>query len=201
MNVCPADYRIRSGNCATRGWRNPRICKSKLNEDSKMRKQTLGLVFGIAVLISRAGAQQATSTESSRLSASSRGQVSSAMGRLPLTFEANQGQTGAQAKFIAHGKGYLGIPDRWRDRPFSAACKDRAGRTCGQGRFDSRTKSVDKNGPAIQPAGGKSESGDCWRRRRARPSELLHRERPQALAHECAEACQSPVQERLSFEV
>jgi len=28
------------------------------------------------------------------------------LGRLPLTFEANQGQTGAQAKFIARGKGY-----------------------------------------------------------------------------------------------
>jgi Beta-propeller repeat len=72
-----------------------------------MRKQTLGWVFGAALLISTASvAQQTTTTQSSRLGSSPHGQVSAAFDKLPLTFEANQGQTGAQAKFVAHGKGY-----------------------------------------------------------------------------------------------
>ena len=72
-----------------------------------MRKQTLGLVFSAALLVSTSSAaQQTTSTQAARLGSVQHGQVSSAFDRLPLTFEANQGQTGAQAKFIARGKGY-----------------------------------------------------------------------------------------------
>ena len=72
-----------------------------------MRKQTLGLVFSAALLVSTSSAaQQTTSTQAARLGSLPHGQVSSAFDKLPLTFEANQGQTGAQAKFIARGKGY-----------------------------------------------------------------------------------------------
>src|ERR1700730_11456071 len=70
---------------------------------AKMRKQTLGWVFGTALLISTASvAQQTITTHSS----SPHGPISSAFDKLPLTFEANHGQTGVQAKFVAHGKGY-----------------------------------------------------------------------------------------------
>jgi hypothetical protein len=70
---------------------------------AKMRKQSLGWVFGTALLISTASVAQQTITTQSN---SPHGPISSAFDKLPFTFEANQGQAGAQAKFIAHGKGY-----------------------------------------------------------------------------------------------
>ena len=72
-----------------------------------MRKQTLGSVFSAALLVSTSSAgQQTPSTQAARRGSLSHGQVSSAFDKLPLTFEANHGQTGVQAKFIARGKGY-----------------------------------------------------------------------------------------------
>ena len=72
-----------------------------------MRKQTLRWILCTAFLINTASvAQQTSARQPSRLGSSSHGQIESAFDKRPLTFEANQGQIGAQAKFVAHSKGY-----------------------------------------------------------------------------------------------
>lgn len=62
---------------------------------------TLVLTFSVAV-----GGAQVSTPISSRISSSQAAQVDSKYGRLPLMFEANQGNTNSQVKFLSHGKGY-----------------------------------------------------------------------------------------------
>jgi len=64
-----------------------------------MRRFALGLV-GLALMPVLASA--ATPEPSSALKA----EIESSYGKLPLSFEANQGQTDAQVKFLARGRGY-----------------------------------------------------------------------------------------------
>ncbi len=70
-----------------------------LDEGNGMRKATLCRAFGTSfLLIAACVAQQAGMTE--------RPQFASAYGKLPVTFEINQGQASGKAKFIARGQGY-----------------------------------------------------------------------------------------------
>jgi hypothetical protein len=64
-----------------------------------MRKTTLCWVFGASFLIVAASAAQQTGVIQ-------RPQPAAAYGKLPMTFEVNQGQTSAKAKFIARGQRY-----------------------------------------------------------------------------------------------
>src|ERR1700688_704220 len=73
----------------------------------RMRKRTFNKMFCITLLMVTAStAQQTTVVPSSQPRAALQGRVASAFSNLPLTFEANQGQTSANAKFIARGSGY-----------------------------------------------------------------------------------------------
>ena len=61
----------------------------------------------VTLLIGTASAaEQPNPRQSEQLGSLEQGRVSSAYDMLPLTFEANQGQTNAHATFIARGKGY-----------------------------------------------------------------------------------------------
>ena len=72
-----------------------------------MRERSLMTMFCAALLIATASAaQQINPPRSGQLGSLQQGRVSSAYGMPPLSFEANQGQTSAQAKFIARGRGY-----------------------------------------------------------------------------------------------
>jgi Beta-propeller repeat len=82
------------------------------DEDREMRKRNLGWKLGASLMIASLltittyAAQQASVTQSPKPDAPRHGQVSPTYGNLPVTFEANQGQFDAQAKFVARGKGY-----------------------------------------------------------------------------------------------
>src|SRR5512139_3727594 len=76
-------------NCAARTGFTMRLCGV-----------ALGLV-GLALM--PAGAPAATAPEPS---SAMKAEIASNYGKLPLSFEANQGQTDSQVKFLAHGRGY-----------------------------------------------------------------------------------------------
>ncbi len=78
-----------------------------LDEDHKMQRHSLGWVLVAVLLVSAVSvAQQTIATQSVRLGSPAHGQISSSFGKLPLTFEANQGQTSTSARFVARGNGY-----------------------------------------------------------------------------------------------
>jgi hypothetical protein len=97
-----------------------------LRRNSLVRTAVLTGVFAVAVatavlilafttrLSSRHVSQRALQTQSAQLSQSfpeqvspaERAQVASTYGKLPLTFEANQGQSDQQVKFLSRGEGY-----------------------------------------------------------------------------------------------
>jgi hypothetical protein len=64
-----------------------------------MRKTTLGRAFGASLLLVAVSAAPQTGI-------TQRPQLGAAYGKLPMTFEMNQGQTSAKAQFIARGQGY-----------------------------------------------------------------------------------------------
>lgn len=75
-----------------------------------MRKRNLGWIFGASLLLAAAStAQQTNATQSPQLTTSQRNQISRTFGKLPLTFEANQGQTDWQTRFVARGNGYSAL--------------------------------------------------------------------------------------------
>ncbi len=70
-----------------------------------MEKKQIGRIFAATLLIATGSAAQ-QAAQSTEFAAPQHGQVIPAYGKLPLTFEANQGQTSADARFIARGNGY-----------------------------------------------------------------------------------------------
>ena len=69
------------------------------------RKVTcLGLSLIFTVLTS--GAQERPTPTSGRMGSSQGGEINSKYGNAPLMFEANQGQSDSQVKFLSHGNGY-----------------------------------------------------------------------------------------------
>jgi len=72
-----------------------------------MWKRTVNKMFCVALLmVTASAAQQTTAVPSSQPGTALQGRIASAFSNLPLTFEANRGQTSASAKFIARGSGY-----------------------------------------------------------------------------------------------
>jgi len=72
-----------------------------------MRKRTFNKMFCVTLLmVTASAAQQTTVVPSPQPGTALQGRVASAFSNLPLTFEANQGQTSANARFIARGSGY-----------------------------------------------------------------------------------------------
>ena len=64
----------------------------------------LGLSLIFTILTSRA--QERPTQTSARMGPSQGGEINSNHGNAPLTFEANQGQSDSQVKFLSHGNGY-----------------------------------------------------------------------------------------------
>ena len=71
-----------------------------------MRLNVLGLTLVTMMLAATPSSAQPAAVASSPASAQPGAQVQARYGNLPLTFEANQGQTAPQVKFLSRGKGY-----------------------------------------------------------------------------------------------
>ena len=71
-----------------------------------MRPNVLGLTLATMVLAAMPSSAQHAAVASSPVRAPLGAQVQAHYGKLPLTFEANQGQTAPQVKFLSRGKGY-----------------------------------------------------------------------------------------------
>jgi hypothetical protein len=80
-----------------------------LNEAFRMRPKTLALGFLAAVLAGTPSfAQQSGDLQAfPRTTTSLDARVQANYGKLPLTFEANQGQAGSQVRFVSRGPGYI----------------------------------------------------------------------------------------------
>jgi hypothetical protein len=68
------------------------------------RLRAAGMLLSVAVLPGLTSTGPSASTTVAP--AANKVRVSEAHGRLPLAFEANQGQTGPRVKFLARGPGY-----------------------------------------------------------------------------------------------
>jgi hypothetical protein len=64
----------------------------------------VGLSLVFTVLTSRA--QERPAPTSARMGSSRGGEINTKYGNAPLMFEANQGQSDSQVKFLSHGNGY-----------------------------------------------------------------------------------------------
>ncbi len=72
-----------------------------------MRRQSLSWILSTTLLMGTVStAQLMTRLPSRQSGASQHSRSASAYGQLPLSFEANQGQTNSQAKFVTRGRGY-----------------------------------------------------------------------------------------------
>jgi hypothetical protein len=75
------------------------ICQLSIDEGNAMRQTTLYWVFGASFLLVAVSAAPQTGLIQPPKAAA-------AYGKLPMTFERNQGQTSAKAQFVARGQGY-----------------------------------------------------------------------------------------------
>jgi hypothetical protein len=94
------------------------------------------------------------------LSADQRGRVQASMGKLPLAFEANQGQTDPQVKYMARGNGYTVFLTA-NETVFAMSSQASPSRLSGRLglRATSRTVATTKQAPAaiyMKPVGGNS---------------------------------------------
>lgn len=64
------------------------------------------LVAGLIAVTSLSAVSASPASQSPKTSPAQRAQLVENYGKLPLSFEANQGQSDAQVKFLAHGQGY-----------------------------------------------------------------------------------------------
>ena len=110
---------------------------------------------------------------------------------LPLSFEANRGQTDPSVNFLSRGQGYTlfltgheaVLTLRITRRPAA-----RGQKPAGFGRLRSVYKLLGANAHAAVTGS----------RRVARQGQLLHRQRPQQMAHECSHLRKGQVRKRLS---
>jgi hypothetical protein len=81
------------------------LCNS-LSREGTHRSIPFGLIFLFSGLMTALGAQAAPSIMPSSSEAGLKPQIVENYGKLPLSFEVNQGQTAPDVKFLSRGPGY-----------------------------------------------------------------------------------------------
>ena len=116
--------------------------------------------------------------------------------KLPLTFEANQGQTGAKVKFLSRGKGYTAFLTAGGIalslRPNQPVPVQQTGNIVASNQSHPLNTTLQfKLMGAAQNASVIGESRAAWRR------ELFHWQRSDEMADQGADLCPGPLQERV----
>jgi hypothetical protein len=78
--------------------------KARITTSKLIAIGAIGIITGLASLINFLPQSPASTTSESPVPA--KAAVQAAYGKLPLSFEANQGQTDSRVKFLARGNGY-----------------------------------------------------------------------------------------------
>ena len=148
----------------------------KLN---RMAKMIVAVMMGTLSV----SAQQAGAAQMSRPNA----QVVKNFGRLPLTFEANQGQASGQVKFLSRGKGYTALLTAG-----GMVLNLRTSRI-ESSKSGNRGAEIAQHHIAVPFARGESKSESCGRGFATWPSELFFRQRRFAVAHKPADLRQDSI--------